>query len=115
MLIAVATTIAYLYSVGALITNIVTGLDYALFFDSGPLLLLFITLGKLLEHLAKVHLHIVHVHIHVYKILIHAMYMHIDKVCLIFNVSFFVSKGSDYKCAVQAAFTSTIRSYAAYL
>ena len=65
MLIAVATTIAYLYSVGALITNIATGLDYALFFDSGPLLLLFITLGKLLEHVAKVHLHIVHAHMYI--------------------------------------------------
>ena len=54
MLIAVATTTAYLYSVGALIANIVTGLDYELFFDSGPLLLLFIALGKLLEHLARV-------------------------------------------------------------
>ena len=54
MLIAVATTVAYLYSVGALITNMVTGAGYELFFDSGPLLLLFITLGKLLEHIAKV-------------------------------------------------------------
>ena len=54
MLIAVATTIAYLYSVTALIVNITLGADYQLFFDSGPLLLLFITLGKLLEHIAKV-------------------------------------------------------------
>ena len=80
MLIAVATTVAYLYSVAALIVNIATGWDYALFFDSGPLLLLFITLGKLLEHIAKVHFHVAHVHIHVhvyvcvYTIPIHANY-----------------------------------------
>lgn len=55
MLIAVATSVAYVYSVAALITNIATGLGYELFFDSGPLLLLFISLGKLLEHIAKVH------------------------------------------------------------
>ena len=55
MLIAVATTVAYLYSIAALITNITTGSGYELFFDSGPLLLLFITLGKLLEHIAKVY------------------------------------------------------------
>ena len=54
MLIAVATTVAYLYSVGALIANVTAGVGYELFFDSGPLLLLFITLGKLLEHIAKV-------------------------------------------------------------
>ena len=54
MLIALATTVAYLYSVAALVVNTVTDLDYELFFDSGPLLLLFITLGKLLEHVAKV-------------------------------------------------------------
>jgi Cu+-exporting ATPase len=53
MLIAAATSVAYVYSVAALITNMVTGLDYELFFDSGPLLLLFISLGKLLEHIAK--------------------------------------------------------------
>ena len=58
MLIAVATTVAYLYSVTALIVNITLGVDYKLFFDSGPLLLLFITLGKLLEHIAKVHIHV---------------------------------------------------------
>ena len=54
MLIAVATSVAYVYSVAALITNMVTGLGYEHFFDSGPLLLLFISLGKLLEHIAKV-------------------------------------------------------------
>ena len=64
MLIAVATTIAYLYSVAALIVNIVTGQSYELFFDSGPLLLLFITLGKLLEHVAKVCPVYAHVHTH---------------------------------------------------
>ena len=56
MLIAVATTVAYLYSVTALIVNINSGSDFELFFDSGPLLLLFITLGKFLEHIAKVSL-----------------------------------------------------------
>lgn len=62
MLIAVATTVAYLYSVAALIVNVVTKQSYELFFDSGPLLLLFITLGKLLEHVAKV----CSVYVHVY-------------------------------------------------
>ena len=62
MLIAVATTVAYLYSVAALIVNMVTGQGYELFFDSGPLLLLFITLGKLLEHVAKVCSVYAHVH-----------------------------------------------------
>ena len=70
MLIAVATTTAYLYSVGALIANIVTGLDYELFFDSGPLLLLFIALGKLLEHLAKV---CDHVHTYEYTLLLESV------------------------------------------
>ena len=60
MLIAVATTVAYLYSVGALITNMATGSEYDLFFDSGPLLLLFITLGKLLEDIAKVYTMLTH-------------------------------------------------------
>ena len=54
MLIAVATTVAYLYSVTALILNVATQWHFDLFFDSGPLLMLFITLGKLLEHIAKV-------------------------------------------------------------
>jgi Cu+-exporting ATPase len=53
MLIAVATTVAYLYSLAALVTNAAKGVRYELFFDSGPLLLLFITLGKLLEHITK--------------------------------------------------------------
>ena len=54
MLIAVATTVAYLYSVTALILNVATQWHFDLFFDSGPLLMLFITLGKLLERIAKV-------------------------------------------------------------
>ena len=54
LLIALATTIAYVYSVVVLILDTVEDLDYDLFFDSGPLLLLFISFGRLLEHIAKV-------------------------------------------------------------
>ena len=54
LLIVLATTIAYVYSVVVLILDTVEDLDYDLFFDSGPLLLLFISFGRLLEHIAKV-------------------------------------------------------------
>lgn len=54
LLIVLATTIAYVYSVVVLILATVQDVDYDLFFDSGPLLLSFISFGRLLEHIAKV-------------------------------------------------------------
>lgn len=54
LLIVLATTIAYVYSVVVLILDTVQDVNYDLFFDSGPLLLTFISFGRLLEHIAKV-------------------------------------------------------------
>ena len=55
LLVALATTIAYTYSVIVVILDsVLDNLDYENFFDSGPLLLMFIAFGRLLEHIAKV-------------------------------------------------------------
>ena len=55
LLVALATTIAYAYSVIVVILDsIIDDLDYTTFFDSIPLLLMFISFGRLLEHIAKV-------------------------------------------------------------
>lgn len=54
LLIVLATTIAYVYSVVVLILDTVQEAKYDLFFDSGPLLFTFISFGRLLEHIAKV-------------------------------------------------------------
>ena len=55
LLVVLATSIAYLYSVVVVILDTVIDLNFELFFDSGPLLLMFISFGRLLEHIAKVH------------------------------------------------------------
>ena len=54
LLVVTATTIAYIYSVTVVILDSVIHLDYDNFFDSIPLLLMFISFGRLLEHIAKV-------------------------------------------------------------
>ena len=54
LLVALATSIAYVYSVIAIILDSVIDLNYENFFDSIPLLLMFISFGRLLEHIAKV-------------------------------------------------------------
>ena len=55
LLVVMATSIAYVYSVIVLIIDsVISGLDYKTFFDSVPLLLTFISFGRLLEHIAKV-------------------------------------------------------------
>ena len=67
LLIALATTIAYLYSVAVVIVAIVNiqvegaclpplqgYTPSKTFFETPPMLLVFITLGRLLEHIAKV-------------------------------------------------------------
>ena len=55
LLVVMATSIAYIYSVVVLvIETFMTELDYKTFFDSIALLLLFISFGRLLEHIAKV-------------------------------------------------------------
>lgn len=55
LLVVTATTIAYIYSVVVIILDtVITGLNYESFFDSIPLLLMFISFGRLLEHIAKV-------------------------------------------------------------
>ena len=54
LLVVLATTIAYVYSVIVVILDAAIKIDYENFFDSGPLLLLFIAFGRLLEHIAKV-------------------------------------------------------------
>ena len=62
LLIALATTIAYVYSVVVVTVSVVTMLHsmdcedtkVKTFFETPPMLLLFICLGRLLEHIAKV-------------------------------------------------------------
>ena len=55
LLVVLATSIAYSYSVVVVILDsVLDNLNFELFFDSGPLLLLFISFGRLLEHIAKV-------------------------------------------------------------
>ena len=54
LLVVLATSIAYVYSVVVVILDSVIDLDYDSFFDSGPLLIMFISFGRLLEHIAKV-------------------------------------------------------------
>lgn len=55
LLVVLATSIAYAYSVAVLITDtVLSGLDYETFFDSISLLIMFISFGRLLEHIAKV-------------------------------------------------------------
>ena len=62
LLIALATTIAYVYSCVVVIVSVVTmfhsmdceGTKVKTFFETPPMLLLFICLGRLLEHIAKV-------------------------------------------------------------
>jgi len=53
VLIALATTISYVYSVVVLIVSIFLPSDLETFFESSPLLLLFVAFGRLLEHIAK--------------------------------------------------------------
>jgi Cu+-exporting ATPase len=54
LLVVMATSIAYLYSVVVVILeSVVSGLEYKNFFDSISLLLMFISFGRLLEHIAK--------------------------------------------------------------
>ena len=55
LLVVLATSIAYVYSVAVLISDsVVSGLNYETFFDSVALLITFISFGRLLEHIAKV-------------------------------------------------------------
>ena len=69
LLIALATTIAYLYSIAVVIVAIVDvqvegeclppfqgHTPTKTFFETPPMLLVFITMGRLLEHIAKVRL-----------------------------------------------------------
>ena len=55
MLVVLATSIAYVYSVAVLIADtVIDDLEYETFFDSIALLIMFISFGRLLEHIAKV-------------------------------------------------------------
>ena len=55
LLVVLATSIAYVYSVVVMIIDTVSsGLEYKTFFESISLLLMFISFGRLLEHIAKV-------------------------------------------------------------
>ena len=55
LLVVLATSIAYVYSVVVVILNsVIDSLEYESFFNSGPLLIMFISFGRLLEHIAKV-------------------------------------------------------------
>jgi Cu+-exporting ATPase len=54
LLVVLATSIAYVYSVVVMIIDTVSsGLEYKTFFESISLLLMFISFGRLLEHIAK--------------------------------------------------------------
>lgn len=55
VLIVMATTTAYAYSCIVVIFNIIQGLPSPItFFDVPPMLMMFVALGRWLEHIAKV-------------------------------------------------------------